>query len=189
MASYLKNAASDVTGSSAAADATTQSEQIPGREQDMTQNSAGGFTFKVTDFEGLRRFLVLGTEAGTCYCQETKVALDNAKSIKTIIEEGKGKEVVDVVTEYSEGGRTPKQDTLIFPLALVTRFGNDNQRQYAYTKVAAVCRIPTALFGLIEFIKALSNNSHRMGGRGLHRAIRDWYNLRASGNATKLAQR
>ncbi|KXS21245.1 trove-domain-containing protein [Gonapodya prolifera JEL478] len=187
MASYLKNASSDITGTSAAAEATPQVESIPGREQDMSRNSAGGFTFKVTDVERLRRFLVLGAEGGTYYCKEQKLALDNAKSIKAMIDEGKGKEIVDVVTEYSEGGRTPKQDMLIFTLAMVMRFGNEKERQYAYSKVAAVCRIPTTLFGLIEYTKALSTNGHRMGGRGLRRAIGNWYNLRAGGNAAKLA--
>lgn len=38
---------------------TPQSEAIPGREEDMTKNYAGGFTFKVDDWERLNRFLIL----------------------------------------------------------------------------------------------------------------------------------
>jgi hypothetical protein len=50
--------------------ATPQHEKILGSDQ--VRNSVGGFAWKVTDWQRLDRFLVLGTEGGTFYRRATR---------------------------------------------------------------------------------------------------------------------
>ena len=45
---------------------TPQNQPVHGRN-DQVKNSAGGFVFEISDAERLRRFLILGTDAGTYY--------------------------------------------------------------------------------------------------------------------------
>jgi 60 kDa SS-A/Ro ribonucleoprotein len=52
---------------------------MPGAGQ--TPNSAGGFAWEVDDWTRLRRFLILGTEAGSYYASEW--ALTRAASSRT----------------------------------------------------------------------------------------------------------
>ena len=58
---------------------TPQSEKIVGSTQ--VPNSAGGFSWKVTDEVRLDRFLILGTEGGSYYSGERALTLDNAEAV------------------------------------------------------------------------------------------------------------
>ena len=40
---------------------TPQSQPIPGRESEMTENLAGGYGFKATEWTALRRWLLTGS--------------------------------------------------------------------------------------------------------------------------------
>lgn len=92
-----------------------------GHETIMQQNSAGGYTYVVSDKELLERILILGTNANTYYANATKLTVDAIDSIKRMITEGKGQLVVDVVNDIYESGRAPRQDATFFVLALVTQ--------------------------------------------------------------------
>lgn len=98
--------------------ATPQTEAIPGREQDMAQNNAGGVSFVVDDLVQFRRFLILGVEeSGTYYVNERKLVKDNLKALERLMKAGRGKEAVDLVVEVSQGGLAPKNDAALFALA------------------------------------------------------------------------
>ena len=75
MANYLKNAITERL-------VTPQSQPIPGREPEMVENSAGGFTFQIDDFGRLERFLILGSEGGTSYATERDLTKENVKSVE-----------------------------------------------------------------------------------------------------------
>ena len=58
---------------------TPQSQPIPGSNQ--VQNEAGGYSFPVSDWDRLDRFLILGAEGGTYYASERKLTVENAKAV------------------------------------------------------------------------------------------------------------
>ena len=148
---------------------TPQTMAIPGRESEMSKNNAGGFSFVVSPWDQLDRFLILGTEGGTYYTGERELTRDNARNVIRLIQED-GVRVVERVVEISESGRAPKNDPALFVLALASADDNDKTRQAAMTALPKVARIGTHLFHYAAFVDGL-----RGWGRALRRAVADWY--------------
>jgi 60 kDa SS-A/Ro ribonucleoprotein len=146
---------------------TPQTSPIPGKVQ--VQNSAGGFSFEVSDWTKLDRFLVLGTEGGTYYASEREVTLKSAEAVERLLKTD-GKKVVDRIVEISDTGRAPKNDTAIFALAMALKKGDTDTRRLAANSVSKVCRIGTHIFQFAEAVKALGG-----WGRLTHKAFEDWY--------------
>jgi 60 kDa SS-A/Ro ribonucleoprotein len=146
---------------------TPQSQPIPGK--DMKKNSAGGYSFETDKWEQLNRFLILGTEGGTFYINESKLTRDNAKSVVKCIKED-GVRVVNTVFEVSDYGRAPKNDPAIFVLALCASVGDDETKKAAYEAIASVCRIGTHIFQFCNDIQNL-----RGWSRGLRRGVSEYY--------------
>lgn len=150
----------------------------------QVRNNAGGFVFKVSNIDRLKRFLVLGSEGSTYYASGKELCLENVKSVVQLLKDGRGKEVVDIIREMSEEGRCAKQTAIVYCLALCARYhdGNHSQiyittRQEAYTVLSKVCRIPTDLFQFVQFCEEISKgiNTKTGWGRAHKRAIRKWY--------------
>ena len=57
---------------------TPQAEKIPGSDQ--VPNSAGGYAWRVSKWDRLDRFLVLGAEGGTYYISERAFSRESARS-------------------------------------------------------------------------------------------------------------
>lgn len=148
---------------------TPQTSPIPGREADMTANSAGGFSFKVDKWICLDRFLVLGTEGGSYYASEQTITKENATGVLECIKED-GVRVVNRIVEISDAGRAPKNTPAIFALAMCAKLGDDVTRKAAYVAMPKVCRIGTHLFQFCEAIEAFGG-----WGRGMRRAVAAWY--------------
>lgn len=146
---------------------TPQNEPIPGTNQ--IQNSAGGYVWKVDEWDQLRRFLILGSEGGSYYIKERELTLQNATNVTRCIESD-GLRVIQEVIAISEAGRAPKNDPAIFVLAMCAAFGDDRTRQAALAALPQVCRIGTHLFTFAELVQGM-----RGWGRGLRRAIGQWY--------------
>ena len=162
---------------------TPQTEIIPGREQDMAKNNAGGVSFVVSPWTKLDRFLVLGTEGGTYYVNETKLTEDNAKSIISLIEH-EGSKVVDRIVDISHTGRAPKNDPALFALALAMTYGDDATKAAAYAALPKVARIGTHVLHLASYA-----DSMRGWGRGMRRAFGEWYtNQKPTGLAMNLVK-
>lgn len=147
--------------------ATPQNQPIPGSNQ--VPNSAGGYSWSVSEWQQLERFLVLGSEGGSYYASEQKLTVDNANNVLTCIQND-GQHTVRTIVEISEKGRAPKNDPAIFALAMAASFGDEDTRRYALDSVPKVCRIGTHLFSFVEYIKGM-----RGWGRGLRRAVGNWY--------------
>ncbi|CAF3839788.1 unnamed protein product [Rotaria magnacalcarata] len=113
---------------------------------DQVQNNAGGFTWTVDDLQRLRRFLCLGSEGGTYYQGEKELGIENAAAMLRLIQDGRGVEVVDTIKTYSLEGRTSKQNTIMFALALCAKSTDLPTKQAAYNALPEICRIPTHLF-------------------------------------------
>lgn len=145
---------------------TPQSQAVVGKA--MVQNSAGGYTFQVSDWKLLERFLILGQEGPTYYASEHKIVVDNAKCILRCAAEDAAKTVRTIV-EISKNGRAPKNDPAIFALALLAGQKGEVAR-LALEAVPEVCRIGTHLF---QFMGAV--REFRGFGPALRRALGNWY--------------
>lgn len=155
---------------------TPQTQPIPGREEEMKKNNAGGFSFKLTIWDTLDRFLVLGTEGGSYYASERKMTQDSAKNIQKCIDED-GLRVVQRVVEISDSGRAPKNDPALFVLAMCAASGEPAVRTAAIDSLPKVARIGTHLFHFAEYVQAF-----RGWGRGLKRGVANWYNEQSVDN-------
>ncbi len=159
MKKYLKNAMQPV--------ATPQNQPIPGKQ--MVKNNAGGYTFEISIWEQLKRFIVLGAEGGTYYVTERALTVANANNVLTCIHTD-GLRTVREIVAISEDGRAPRNDPAIFALALAASHGDPATRKAAFDALPQVCRIGTHLFTFIEFVQTM-----RGWGRGLRRAVGAWY--------------
>lgn len=150
---------------------TPQSRAIPGTTQ--VRNRSGGFAWEVDNWSKLDRFLILGTEGGTYYCQgrsgEAKLTRENAKNIENLIRLD-GERVVNRIVEISDSGRAAKNDPALFALALAASADNVCTRRAALFALPKVARIGTHLFHFLEYVKGL-----RGWGRSLKTAVQRWY--------------
>lgn len=165
MTNYTKNLAGAVKTTRS----TPQSQPIPGREAEMSKNYAGGFTFVLSPWDQLDRFLILGTEGNTYYATEQKMTADAATNVLKLIGED-GLRVVNRVIEISDAGRAPKNDPALFVLALASAADSEDVRKAALSALPKVARIGTHLFHYAAFVEGV-----RGWGRALKRAVADWY--------------
>lgn len=148
---------------------TPQSQPIPGREAEMAKNSAGGFTFTISPWDQLDRFLILGTEGGTYYQKEQELTIQNAQNVLRLIGQD-GVRVVNRVVEISDAGRAHKNDPALFVLAMASASDDEATRQAALAALPKVARIGTHLFHFAAFVDGM-----RGWGRALRRAVANWY--------------
>jgi 60 kDa SS-A/Ro ribonucleoprotein len=149
---------------------TPQMQPIPGQNQ--VQNSAGGFVYALDRWARLDRFLILGSDSGTYYATPQALTQENAQHVIALTKED-GEAVVRRTVAVSVAGRAPKNDPAIFALALVASFGDDKARASALSALPTVCRTGTHLFQFAAAVDGL-----RGWGRGLRRAVGDWYNAK-----------
>lgn len=147
--------------------ATPQSERADPRQ---TPNSAGGYVFRLTPEERLRRFLVLGVDReGTFYAKARPLAQDNAEAVLSLLETD-ARAVVDVVVEVSEAGRAPRSQPALFALALACSFADVDGRRYAFAALPRVARTPTHLFTFIDYLRRF-----RGWSKQVNRGVGGWY--------------
>ena len=132
-------------------------------------NSAGGHSFAVAPSERLRRFLVLGTDGGTYYASERELTRDNAGVVLDWARH-RTAELVDEVVTVSTAGRAPRNSTALFALAAAAALGDLEGRRAALAALGAVARTGTHLFTFARYVEQF-----RGWGRGLRRAVADWY--------------
>ncbi|MHA1720092.1 MAG: TROVE domain-containing protein [Promethearchaeota archaeon] len=146
---------------------TPQNESVPGKN--MIKNSAGGFVFKVDDWDRLDRFLILGSEGGTYYIKERILTRENAECVIRCINKD-GIRTVERIVEISQSGRAPKNDPALFALAMCAGIGDLKTRKKALDHLPDVARIGTHLFHFATYVKQF-----RGWGRALSTAIKRWY--------------
>jgi len=146
---------------------TPQNEAIPGSDQ--VANSAGGFSFAITPWQKLDRFLILGNEGGSYYASEKAMTKNNAKTVIELIKKD-GVKVVQRLVEISDAGRALKNDPALFVLALAAKYGNEETRRAAFNSLNKVARIGTHLFAFADAIEEFGG-----WGRSTKRAVQNWY--------------
>lgn len=132
-------------------------------------NNAGGFSFAISNFDRLDRFLILGADAPTYYQSAQELSLENAKAVQLCLKED-GIRTVDRIVEISDEGRAARNDAALFALAMACSDENDAVRAHALASLPKVARIGTHLFNFAEYVE-----SFRGWGRALKRAVANWY--------------
>ena len=138
----------------------------------MVSNSAGGHSYPVDDMTRLRRFLILGSEGGSYYADERKLTLENAAAVKRCIEND-GPKAVYEIAYISRHGRAPKAGPPLFALAMAATYGHLGTRELAFGYLPQMARTGSQLQMFIDYIGTM-----RGWGRGLRRAVGEWYTRR-----------
>jgi 60 kDa SS-A/Ro ribonucleoprotein len=144
---------------------TSQTTPVPG----MVENNAGGYVFKINEQAQLVRFLILGSERPTYYCDSRKLTTDNASNLLNCIKNN-GLATVRLICDISKSGRAPKNSPALFALAAAAAHGDLATRIAAYSVLPQVARIGTHLFEFAHYSDAL-----RDWGSGLRKAIANFY--------------
>lgn len=145
----------------------TQQEPLPGSNQQ--RNNAGGYSYVVDDWARLKRFLILGSEGGTYYQSEKELTKENASCVLRCIA-ADGLRAVNEIIYVSMNNLAMKNDPALLALALATKFGNLETRQYAYSVLGGVARTGTHLMRFIMYCRTF-----RGWSRGLRRAVANWF--------------
>ena len=165
----------------------TSTPQMKRAREDQVKNYAGGFVFKVSDMDYVRRFLILGTDSPTYYASSKKLTKDAAKHVEKMLKSPKAVDVINEAVDVSVNGRAAKNDPAIFVLALAANSTKPEVRKYALSKLSDVCRIFTHLATFLTFYQNLRTESG--WGRGIRSAVSRWYNERkASGVAYQMCK-
>ena len=135
------------------------------------KNAAGGYTFKTSDLDRAKRFLILGSESNF-YTPGEKLSEKNAKNLIRLAEfsDETSAQLVDLIVKISVGGRAPKADPALFALAIASSHGSKVAKQYARSKLSTVARTGTHLFLFVGYVLQF-----RGWGRGLRNAVANWY--------------
>src|SRR4051794_27620847 len=131
-----------------------QGQRSPPPEAAMVLNDAGGYCHALDQWERLDRFLVLGTEGGTYYASERKLTVEAAQSVMDCLAED-GSRAVTRIVEMSVSGRAPKQDPVLFALALATASAVPATRALALAAISRVARTGAQLQRLAGYIAGL----------------------------------
>lgn len=145
--------------------ATPQSQAANPRQ---VPNSAGGYTFTTGRQARLHRFLTLGT-GGTYYASEKDVTAANAAIVLDWARNDTAALVSEAVA-VSQAGRAPRNNPALFALAAAAGLGDAAGRRAALDALPLVARTGTHLFLFCRYVQ-----NFRGWGRGLRRAVGDWY--------------
>jgi 60 kDa SS-A/Ro ribonucleoprotein len=147
---------------------TPQTQKILGTNQQ--KNNAGGYSYVISDWNVLDRFLIIGTSNGSYYVsaeEQTKFSCDVLEKLV----KSDAKRVVDRIVEVSDKGLGIKNTPAVFALAFVVKNTADENKKYALSNLSKVCRISTDLFAFVEFYKQLGGGF----GSSVRKAINKWY--------------
>jgi len=148
---------------------TRQTRQDQRARADQVQNAAGGYVFQVNELTRLRRFLTLGVDGGTYYANARDHTLDNADVVLQFART-RCVELVHEIVNVSVAGRAPRQNPVLFALAAAASLGDDEGRKLALGTLSTVARTGTHLFIFVGYVEQF-----RGWGRGLRRAVANWY--------------
>ncbi|HSN23105.1 MAG TPA: TROVE domain-containing protein [Methylomicrobium sp.] len=140
--------------------------------QDQVKNSAGGYVYRVSDEDRLRRFLIIGSNKGTYYVSKEDATQKGIEFIEEIV--SRDPEMVARVTfEVSFSGRAPKNTAAIFVAAVFICRCPDEYKPTARRLVNQVCRTSTHIFEFCEFVDKLGG-----WGQAKMKAVKSWYTSR-----------
>lgn len=141
-----------------------------GHEEIMIPNRTGGYTYKVSDKEYLERILILGTNGNTYYANAKELTKEAIEQISKMIKEGKGKMILDTISDIYENGRAPKQDSTFFVLAMITQSDVPGDVRKEALEFVATLRTFSQLY-LLEGIRKTIGGGKKGFGRGMRKSM------------------
>ena len=150
---------------------TPQTEPVPGREAEQVANAAGGYTFAITPWQRLDRFLILGTSAGTYYQEPRDLTKENVDAIRECLHED-GPRVVGTALLVNLENRAPRVDPSLYVLAMAMTptFADVETRQAAAQALPEMLRTFTHVAMFCKYLSSL-----RGWGEIPRRAVRAFY--------------
>lgn len=156
---------------------TPQLQPIPGRETEMVANNAGGFGFRLDDWERLNRFAILGSEGGTYHVGEQNLTAQNAECVIRCIK-ADGQRVVELARDVNVNNRAPKTDQQLFMLALALKHGDQATKDAVRAAAPSVLRTGTHLLHFVAMLDGLGG-----WNRSKRRLVAEWFTGRKAESA------
>ncbi|XP_037132533.1 60 kDa SS-A/Ro ribonucleoprotein isoform X2 [Syngnathus acus] len=151
----------------------------PSCPSDHSSKAAGdNCLWEVSDKVRLRRLLCYGFE-GDVYtaAKEARLSTAQAGSLISMLREGRGVEAVNEIKSFARDGRAVTRDPVVFALALCSQHSEVTTKRAAFKAVKDVCQDPAHLFSFLQYKKELKEDMKcGIWGRGLRKAVSDWYN-------------
>jgi len=120
------------------------------------------------------RYLIIGDKKGNYYQSAGQVATEISRAILAAVSDPTTfKQFLEDLTAVSVDGRAPKQEMTMMSLAACIVFAPDQEcKALALSAIDKVCRIPTHLFMLIEYVRGLSQDKPGNPGKGMGKGMR-----------------
>ncbi len=151
---------------------TLQSEPIPGREDEMTKNLAGGYGFKAGQWTALRRWLLTGSMANAFYQGKEEMTSSNVDALKKCMTQDASR-VAQEILDASFNGMSVH--TPLFALANLST--GDQASKSAFREVfSQVARNGSQLYEVLSYIKG-----QRGFGSLIHKTVKDWFDGKEAG--------
>jgi len=148
-------------------------------------NNAGGYSFHLPLEQEWIRYLIIGSKSdnGNYYQCGGAIATTISKCIMAAVSSAATcAHLIRDIVDVSVKGRAPKQEMTMMSLAAAIVFSPDNAcKAQALAAIGQVCRIPTHLFMLVQYIRDLSQDKAKPGkgfGKGVRRALTEYYTSR-----------
>jgi hypothetical protein len=148
-------------------------------------NNAGGYSFPLPLEQEWIRYLIIGSKSdnGNYYQCGGAIATTISKCIMAAVSSASTcAHLIRDIVDVSVKGRAPKQEMTMMSLAAAIVFPPDNAcKAQALAAIGQVCRIPTHLFMLVQYIRDLSQDKAKPGkgfGKGVRRALTEYYTSR-----------
>ena len=148
-------------------------------------NNAGGYSFPLPLEQEWMRYLIIGSKSdnGSYYQCGGAIATTISKCIMAAVSSPATCEhLIRDIVDVSVSARAPKQEMTMMSLAAAIVFPPDNAcKARALAAINQVCRIPTHLFMLVQYIRDLSQDKAKPGkgfGKGVRRALTEYYTSR-----------
>ena len=148
-------------------------------------NNAGGYSFHLPLEQEWMRYLIIGSKSdnGSYYQCGGAIATTISRCIMAAVSSAATcAHLIRDIVDVSVKGRAPKQEMTMMSLAASIVFPPDNAcKAQALAAVGQVCRIPTHLFMLVQYIRDLSQDKAKPGkgfGKGVRRALTEYYTSR-----------
>lgn len=148
-------------------------------------NNAGGYSFPLPLEQEWMRYLIIGSKSdnGSFYQCGGAIATTISKCIMAAVSSPDTcAHLIRDIVDVSVSARAPKQEMTMMSLAATIVFPPDNAcKAQALAAINQVCRIPTHLFMLVQYIRDLSQDKPNPGkgfGKGVRRALTEYYTSR-----------
>ena len=148
-------------------------------------NNAGGYSFPLPLEQEWMRYLIIGSKSdnGSFYQCGGAIATTVSRCIMAAVSSPATCEhLIRDIVDVSVKARAPKQEMTMMSLAAAIVFPADSVcKAQALVAINEVCRIPTHLFMLVQYIRDLSQDKAKPGkgfGKGVRRALTEYYTSR-----------